>query len=154
MAGILFNSGSLTTSSGDTSADAAFSGAITGERGVLSTYPTGTTYSWAIAAPSASTVARSALSSTTTAAPTFTPDVAGEYVITCTVDSTTDYVLRLSVTSTAVSQLVEAIRLSPKTNASVPTPSAGVMLFYSSDENALCVKTTAGAVFTVNLTAT
>lgn len=146
MAGILANSASATMLSGDTSADNARSGYITSERVVLTTTPTGTDYVWAIAAPNSSSIARSALSAETGSSVTFTPDVAGYFTVTCTVDSTTTYVLRLSVTATAVSQLVECIRFSPKTNASIPTPAAGVIVFFSSDSGVLSKKDTTGTV--------
>lgn len=149
MAGILANSASATMLSGDTSADNARSGYITSERIVLTTNPTGTDYVWASSAPSNSSLARSALSAETGASVTFTPDVAGFYTITCTVDSVTSYVLRISVTATAVSQLVECIRFSPKTNASIPTPAAGVVVFFSSDDEVLSQKDSNGDVTAV-----
>lgn len=150
MAGILANSGSVTHSS--TSADAVKSGYVTAEQIVLTTTPTGVSYQWALAKPSGAT-ARSDLSDDTNATPTFTPDVAGYYVITCTVDSVTVYVLRISVTQVTAATAVEALRLQPKSNASVPTPSTGVALFYSSDEAALCIKDASGDVFVVDVTA-
>jgi hypothetical protein len=102
--------------------------------------------------PAASSRARSALSAETGATVTFTPDVAGYYVLTATVDSVTAYILRIAVTSTAISQLVEAIRFSPKTDSSVPAPALGLTMYYSSDQDALCVKDPDDAVSTVDLT--
>lgn len=134
------------------SADAVSTGYVTHERVTLSTNPTGTSYSWGMSAPIGSAVSRSALSSYDTASPTFIPDVAGVYVLTCTVDATT-YTLRVTATSTSFAQLVEAVRFSPKTDASVPTPAAGLTMYYSSDQTALCVKDSAGDVSTIDLTA-
>jgi hypothetical protein len=137
-----------------TSADNSVSGRITGEQITLTVSPAATDYQWSLAIPSAASPARSALSAETGSSVKFTPDVAGVWTVTATVDSSVVYVLRIGVTSTAISQLAEAIRLTPKTNASVPTPAVGVCLFYSSDEGALCIKDAAGAVFTVDVTAT
>jgi hypothetical protein len=135
-----------------TSADNSVSGRVTGEMCTLTVSPSADDLTWTIGQPSSSSRARSALSAETGASVSFTPDSAGVYLITCTADGT-DYVLRISVTSTAISHLVEAIRLSPKTDASIPAPSAGMMLYYSSDQDALCVKDTDDDVFTVDLTA-
>lgn len=136
---------------GDTSADNAHAGYVTNERIVLTTNPTGTDYVWSIGGPSSTNVARSALSATTGASVTFTPDVSGVYVIVCTVDSTTTYVLRLSVENVAISQLVDAIRFSPKSDAAVPTPALGLTMYYSADQDALVVKDPAGDIFPVEL---
>src|SRR4051812_7778318 len=104
--------------SGATAADNAVSGYITNERITLSISPTGTDYVWGQAIPAGSAIARSGLTADDTATTTFIPDAAGEYVVTCTVDSTTTYVIRISVTRTAVSTSSEALRLQIKTNAS------------------------------------
>lgn len=147
--GILANSASATmVSSG---ADASASGYLTSERIVLTTNPTGTNYVWASSAPSNSSLARSSLSGETGSSVTFTPDVAGYYTITCTVDGVTSYVLRISVTATGVSQLVECIRFSPKTDASVPVPAVGMTLYFSSDQDAMVFKDPAGDIFPVEI---
>jgi len=151
MAGILANSVSKTMEPGDTSVDNTTSGFLTLESIVLSTSPGGAAYSWGLAKPEGST-ARCALSDATAAAPTMTPDIAGDYVITVTVDSTTSYVLRANVTQTAITTAYEAIRLSPKSDASVPTPIVGCALYWSEDQSALAVKDSAGVVSTVDLT--
>jgi hypothetical protein len=137
----------------ETAADKVVSGYVAGERVALSVTPTGTTYAWAIAQPSASSRARSALSSETGASVTFVPDVGGSYAITCLVDGVTTYVLRLTCQAAAVAEPVEAVRFSPRSDASIPAPAAGVAMYYSSDQDALCVKDPAGDVFTVDLTA-
>ncbi len=136
-----------------TSADNSVSGRVTGEQITLTVSPSGSDYQWSLAMPSGASQARSALSAETGASVTFTPNAAGVFTAVVLVDSTTSYTLRISITSTAISTLVETIRLSPKTDASVPAPSAGMMLYYSSDQDALCVKDPDDAVSTVDLTA-
>ncbi len=151
MAGILANSASKTMEAGDTSADAVVSGFVTGERIVLGTNPTGESYSWGLSVPSASAAARSGLSSATDAAPTFTPDVAGTYVVTCTVDGTTTYVMRIAVVAVAVTVANQALRFSPVADAAVPAPAIGITLYYSSDHTALVVKDSENNVYPVDL---
>lgn len=135
--------------SGDTAASKVISGAIESERVTLSVTPTGTDYQWALVAPLASSTARSALSSTTAAAPTFTPDVGGVYVLTCIVDSVTSYTLRATVLPVTIAQLASAIRVSPVTDVTIPTPGAGVTLFYSEDAGGLATKNSDGDVAVV-----
>lgn len=132
MAGILANSASQTMVSGDTSADNSVSAYVAAETVTLSATPTGSTYVWGLSIPSGSSVARSALNSTTLASPTFRPDVAGSYVVTCVVDSTTTYVLRIRVVQSAITTSLESIRHSPILSASVTAPSVGAAVFYDS----------------------
>lgn len=152
MAGILAVSAEQVMTAPDTAVDKSVSGYVTNSQITLSTTPTGSSYSWAIAKPSGST-ARAALSSATAEAPVFTPDVPGYYTVSVVVDSTTTYVIRISVTQTAITTSYEAIRLSPKADASVPAPALGVAMYYSSDQDALVIKDAAGDVYTVDLTA-
>lgn len=138
MAGILANSVTQTMVSG--SVDASQAGYLNGEQITLTTTPAGSSYAWSVSRPAGSSAGRSALSSASAAAPTFTPDVAGYYVVTCLVDSTA-YVLRLNVTSLAVQTPSQALRLSPVTDAQVEAPTVGIALFCGSDHgNVLCVK--------------
>lgn len=153
MAGILANSATKSMVAGDTSASNVEDGYVTGQQVVLGTNPTGSLYSWGISFPSGSTPARSGLSSDTAAAPTFTPDVAGEYVITCTVGTSTFYVLRCSVANAAASTFIGAVRFLPLADGSVEAPSTGVTLYYSSTQSALAVKLPDDSVSTVNTTA-
>jgi hypothetical protein len=125
---------------GATSADNAVGGRVTGEQITLTVSPSGTDYEWSQAIPSSSTAARSALSVTTGASVTFTPDTAGVFTIVCVVDSTTTYVLRITVTSTAISQLAEAIRQTPKADATVPAPALGLMQYFSDEHQTFCAK--------------
>lgn len=154
MAGIIATSVSKVMVSGDTSVNDTESGYVTAERITLSTSPAASsTYVWSLSIPNGSAAARSALSSTTAASPTFTPDVAGEYVVTCLVDGVITYTIRCTVVAAVVSYNVGGIRLMPTTDASIPTPSSGYTLYFSSTQNALAVKTSAGAVRTVDTTA-
>lgn len=146
MAGILANSVSKTMVSGDTSATDIETGYVTGEKITLTTSPTGTDYEWELSIPSGSAAARSALSDTDVASPTFTPDVAGEYVVRVTVDSATEYTCRLTVVAVTISVSTGGHRFLPVTNASVPSPSVGQSLYYSSDEGGLVTKDSAGTV--------
>lgn len=125
--------------SGDTAVDNSVAGYIAGEQIVLTVTPTGATYSWGISKPSGSTVS-SDISNETDQAPRFTPGIAGYYVITLTVDSTTTYVLRINVTQVAQTTSYEAIRYAPKTDSAVPTPALGMATFYSDDQETLAAK--------------
>lgn len=124
---------------GDTAVDNAASGFVALEEVVLTTTPTGSSYSWALAKPSDST-ARCVLSSTTVASPTITPDVGGFYTLTCVVDGVTTYVLRISVEAIASVATLTATRYVPIANVSVPTPATGRTVFSSVDLNALAEK--------------
>lgn len=140
-------------SAGDTSVDKVASGYVAGERVALSVTPAGTNYQWSSAAPGGSSLARSALSADTGAAVTFAPDVAGTYLVGCIVDGVTTYVIRLTVQAAAVAEPVEAVRFSPRSDASIPAPAAGITMYYSSDQDALCVKAPDDSISTVDLTA-
>ena len=150
MAGITAASISATVASGDTAADKNATGFIKGERVTLATSPTGTSYSWGIAWPSDAT-ARSNLTSTTAAAPSFLLEKAGYYTIDCTVDGT-DYKLRISVTEPAVATVRNAVNYQPVADTNVPTPVAGVTVYYSSTQSALAYKDTAGDIYTIDST--
>jgi hypothetical protein len=152
MAGILANSVTVAMGSGDSAADKSVSGYITNEAITLTTSPAGSTYAWALGKPSGST-ARANLSAATGASVSFTPDIAGYYNVACTVDSVTTYLLRVSITQVAQTTSYEAIRFSPKSDASVPTPALGSVMYFSTTQNALAVKLADGSVHTVDLTA-
>lgn len=132
---------------GDTAVTNTVTGYVRNERVTLSTTPTGTTYQWALSRPAGSSAARCYLSATDTAAPTFTPDIEGEYLVTCTVDGTTAYTISATVLDVAISNTVQVMRLSPLADASVPTPASGVLnVFNSSALGEMAVKNSAGAV--------
>jgi hypothetical protein len=150
MAGILANSASETMTAGDTAVDNTRAGYVVGEQVTLSTTPTGTTYSWGIAKPEGAT-SRSNLSDTTSASVTFIPDHAGTWTITCVVDGSTTYVLRITATAVAITSVANAHAFSPTANNSIPAPALGVTLFCSSDaNNQLRAKTPDGAVQTLD----
>jgi hypothetical protein len=141
MAGILANSATVTMTVG--TADGTCAGFVSAEQITLGTSPTGSGYVWGLARPSDSAVA---LNSLTAAAPTLTPDVGGYYTVTCTVDSATSYVLRLSVAAPATVATITALRFLPTTNASVAAPATGVKVYYSSTCAALVQVDTAGTI--------
>lgn len=150
MAGILANSSSVSMSSG--TADASQTEYLTNEQVILSTTPTASTYAWSVSVPAASAAGRSAIDDDSIAAPRFTPDVAGYYVVTCNAGGTV-YILRMNVTALAVASPTQALRLSPVTDSQVEAPDVGIALYYSSTQSALCVKDPNDDVFTVELTA-
>lgn len=148
--GILANSASVSMAS--SSSDDVKAGYVVGEQIVLSTTPAGSRYSWGTSLPSGSAPLRSALSATDIASPRFTPDVAGVYVVVCDVDGT-PYVLRLSVTMRATISIAQALRFSPVPDDSVAAPAVGAVLYFSSDQDALVTKDSAGAIATIDTTA-
>jgi hypothetical protein len=149
MAGIRANSASVTMTSD--AVDNTQAGYVTNEQITLLTNPTGSSWSWGLAKPSGAT-SRSDLSGTTAAGPTFTPDVAGTWTITCTVDSSTVYTLRVTVTAVAVTSVANGHRFSPVANASIPTPALGETLFVSTTDG-LATKDTTGAVTGISASA-
>lgn len=147
MSGITAQSVSVSHASGSTSANASSSGWVTGERIVLGTSPTGSSYSWGIAAPAASNRARSALSDTTAAAPSFVPDVGGTWLLTVTVGDSTDYTLRLTVQAAAVSEPEEAVRWSPREDSTITAPTLGLAQYFSDTFDNLACKDPSGRVW-------
>lgn len=145
MAGILANSVSRTMLAAETAADKAVSGYITNEQITLTVSPTGTDYLWSQAKPAGSS-ARSDLSASTGASVVLTPDVEGYYLVTCIVDSTTTYVIRMAVVNISAVSTLGAMRLTPNEDAQIPTPPLGVTLYFSSDQSALCFKDSSGVV--------
>src|SRR5579871_6720939 len=129
MAGILGTSVAVPTPG--TAANNAVAGYVVGEMVSLSTTPTGSSYTWNLSLPSGSTSARAGLTANSGATSNFTPDVAGEYLVTCTVDSTT-YTLRLSVTAATAVSATGATRYLPVTDTSVAAASTGCVLYFSS----------------------
>lgn len=147
MAGILGNSVSVVMTTSTT--DQIQSGYVTGEQILLSTTPAGLSYLWSASVPQGSAAGRSAIVGVTD--PKIVPDVPGTYLVTCLVNGATFYQLRLTVTALSVSQSTQATRYSPVTDASVPAPAAGVCLYYSSTQGALCVKNPDGSVHVVTV---
>lgn len=150
MAGILANSASVTMTAGDTAADNSRAGYIVNEQITLSVTPTGTTYVWGLAKPGGAT-SRSDLSDNSSASIVFVPDYAGTWTVTCVVDGTTTYVLRLTATAVAITSVANAHRFSPVTDTSVPAPALGLTLYCSSNaSNLLRAKNAAGAVLSLD----
>ena len=135
---------------GDTAADKSVDGYLVGEQVALATSPAGSSYQWSLAKPSGAT-SRADLNDTTLAGPVFTPDVGGYYVLTCIVDSTTVYVMRLAAVATAATTLAGALRLTPLANVSVPTPPTGATLAYSDELSQLVRKTSGGVLVPLTL---
>lgn len=148
--GILANSVAVSHTS--SSADDTKTGYVTNQRVALSLSLVSTSFAWSISPPSGSSLARSALSSTTDAGPTFVPDVPGLYLVSCLASDGTTYLLRLTVNALAILSPTEAIWLSPIADASVPTPALGAILYYSTDQSAPAVKLSDGTVNIVDLT--
>lgn len=150
MAGILANSASETMVSGDTSVDNTRAGYVVGEQITLSVTPTGSTYVWGLSRPEGAT-SRSDLSDKTDVSPVFVPDFPGVWLVTCVVDSTTTYVIRLTATAIAITSVANAHRFSPTTNNSIPAPATGLTLYCSSDaSNQFRVKNTSGTVLSLD----
>lgn len=152
MAGIIATSVTTSLVAGDTSADKNVSGFIVGEKITLGLTAAGTTRTWSLGVPNGSAVARSALSDTDGATPYFTPDVAGYYVLTCLIDGTTTYILRIACAAEASVDQAGSIRFAPLSDATVPTPVAGATLYYSTDQSAMCVKLSNGDVMVLDTT--
>jgi hypothetical protein len=148
--GILASSSSVTMTS--SSSDAVSTGYVIGEQISLTTNPTGTTYAWSSATPSGSAAARSALSATAGANVKFTPDADGVYVVSCTVDSATTYVIRLTVVDVAFSTVTQVVRLSPVEDNAVPAPATGRALYFSATHNAVVLKDPSNTIFVVDTT--
>lgn len=153
MAGILANSASSTMTSGATAADKVVTGYIRNERVTLGVTPAASSsYLWAIALPAGSSAAKASITDTTSATPAFTPDVGGTYVLSCQVDGATTYAMRLTALDSAAAEMVEALRFTPRTDAQIATPSAGVVMYYSSTQSGVCVKYSTGTVRRVTVT--
>jgi len=154
MAGITANSTSVTMVSGDTSADKNQPGYVAAEQITLGIVHGSAVTSavWGIAIPSGANAIRTALSSTTALAPSFTPQsgVEGSYVLQCTVNGDTVYVLRADVVRNTTSTLAGALRMLPKLSASVPAPTTGYTYFVDSATGLRSRKDPSGNVVVVD----
>lgn len=149
--GILANSASVTHSS--STSDDTNAGYLNQEQITLSLSVAGSSFLWGLAKP-VDSGPQAKLSATDTATVKLVPDVAGYYTVTCLVDGTTTYVLRISVINSVVSTAKEALRMQPVADAQVTAPAVGMVLYCGADHsNVLCVKDSAGNVFTVDVTA-
>jgi hypothetical protein len=150
MAGVNAVSSSKTHAA--TGVDVAVGGWVTGQEIALSTTPTGSGYQWAQSLPSGSNAIRAALSTDDDATVKFTPDAPGIYAISVVVDGTT-YIIRLLVARLATSSGVDVLLLPPIADSQVAAPALGRALYFSSDQNAVCLKDPDDNVFTVDVTA-
>lgn len=151
MAGITIVTISASVLSAATAVDKTATGFIVGERATLGV-TSGSTFAWSLARPADSS-SNADLSSETAAAPTFYLEVAGYYIVRCLVDGSTEYLLRISVTEPATATVRNAVNYQPVLDAAVPTPTAGVTVYYSSDQSALVYKDAAGDLFAIDVTA-
>jgi len=148
MAGILANSASVTMIAG--TPDGTEPGFIENEAVTLSTLPSGTTYEWGLAKPQGAT-SRSDLTATTGTGIQFIPDVAGTWTITCTVDGSTAYTLRITVLQVAVTTWAHAYRLPLIADASVPAPATGATMYLSEERVSVALKVPSGVVYSLEL---
>lgn len=151
MAGIKANSASFVMVDGDTAVDKSVTGRITNEQIVLTTTGSPASFAWALSKPAGSTV-RASLSDTDDASVTLTPDVEGTYVVTCVVDGSTTYVIRIGVVNISAVSTLGALHFTPIANSQVPTPAVGRTVFFSSDAGALAEKRPDGSVHTLDVT--
>lgn len=151
MAGIIASSVSRPMLAAETAADKSVSGYLTNEQITLSTTPTGSNYVWLQTKPNGSTV-RSSLSASTGASIVFSPDIEGTYLVTCIVDSTTTYVIRMAAVNVGAVSALGALSFAPLADAQVPTPATGVTVYYSSTAGALVHKDSAGVVSVIDVT--
>ncbi len=145
MAGIMANSVSATMIADDTAEDNSSSGYIDKERITLTVTGSGDSFLWSLSKPATSGLACS-LASTDQAATTFVPDADGYYVITCLVNGTTLYVLRIGVAQVSVVSSLTALRLVPVANSLIPSPAVGATIFYSADLDGVAKKLPNGTV--------
>lgn len=146
MAGILANSTSVVMAS-SIGADAAREGFTLGEVVTFTVDPTGAAYLWSVGGPAGS-VAQ--LTESDAAAPKLKPDQAGFYIIVCTVDATTTYVMRIEVKAITVDWAASGLHMARVAAADVPTPATGYVLFVdSSNSDLVSIKNSSGSVSTV-----
>lgn len=150
MAGITIATIAASVLAAATAVDKTATGFIVGQRATLGTSPAGSNYTWGLSRPSDSS-ARADLTDTSAATPSFLLEVAGVYIVTCTVDGTA-YTLTITVTEPAVATIRNAINFPAVADANVPTPVSGVTVYYSSEESALVQKDTSGVISIVDIT--
>ncbi len=143
MSGITAVSATKTLSSGDTTEDHSVSGFVTKEQISLGLTGSPLIALWSLSKPttSGSSCQLTSESSLTTK---FTPDTEGIYTLSCLVDGTTQYVLRISALRVSTISTISAIHLLPCANSQIPTPQSGVILFYSSDSEKVSIKLSDG----------
>lgn len=145
MSGITAQSATKTLGSGDTSVDNSTFGYVTKEQISLGLTGSPTTALWSLSKPSNSGAA-CLIDNSTSLSPLFSPDVEGTYVITCVVDSSITYVLRIDIVNVSVVSVISAIHILPCQNSQIPVPRSGVTIFFSSDSDGLAIKLSDGSV--------
>lgn len=149
--GILANSVSVSHLS--STEDDVKAGYLDQESITLTLSETGSTYLWSLASP-VDSEQQGVIRGETTATAQFVPDVAGYYVVTCLLDGVSTFILRISVTSSVVETVREALRLQPKEDDQVAAPAVGLVVYCSSTQgNVLCVKDSSNVVYIVSVTA-
>lgn len=131
--------------SGDTAADKSVSGYVAKETIALAVVPSATTYAWALTKPSGSNGAAT-LTDNGDGAAEVTPDVQGLWLVTCTVDGSTVYRIRISVLAAAMVTTVGAHRFTPTEDAAVPAPIVGASVYYSADAGTMVEKHSDGSI--------
>lgn len=145
MAGITAVSATTTLGASEALPDNSVSDFVSKEQISLGLSGSPTSATWSLSKPSRSGSA-CALDDDTSLRPKFSPDVDGIYVVSCLVDESTTYVLRISVAQTAIINTISCLHFLPCANSQIPTPSSGVNLFYSSDSDSLAQKRSDGTV--------
>lgn len=150
MAGIVATSVS-TNNAADTDLDKSITGFLSGEQISLSVTPAPSSYLWRFTSPQGSS--RAVLTGDAIASPKFTPDVAGYYLASVTVNSSTVYVLRVQVVSAGAAETVDGLRVLEITDAQAIAPATGVSIYYSTTQGSLAFKRANGDIETINTTA-
>ncbi len=145
MAGITAISATKTLGSGDTSADNTTSGYVSKEQISLGLTGSPVTALWSLSKPNASG-SSCQLDDETSLTPKFSPNVEGMYVVSCLVDGSTTYILRISAVDTTITSAISAIHFLPCLNSQIPTPRSGRTVFFSSDSGAMSQKLPDGTV--------
>jgi len=115
------------------------------EEVALSVTPAFTSYSWSMTRPTGSSAARSAMSSTSVATPSFRPDINGEFILTCT-DGTTTYDLVVEVSTVAPAEVATHTRRSAMLPDQIPITSGGGTEFLNAETGLMSVKYDDGSV--------
>ena len=141
MAGITAVSSSFTLGSGSAIPDNSVSGFKNKEQVSLGVTPSPSTILWSISKPYGSNIT-SKISDVNSYNPVFTPDKSGVYTVSCLVNGSDTYVLRINVAETSISTFLSSIHFIPTPNVSVTAPKSGGILFWSQDSDKLSIKNT------------
>ncbi len=139
MAGITAQSASKSLLSGETIPDNTTTNFLVKEQISLGISPSPQTVLWSISKPYLSNTT-AYISDNTSYNPVFTPDKDGIYTVSCLVDSTTTYVLRINVLNVSEVTRLSSLHLMPCSSAQIVPPNSGGVLFWSSDTDSLSIK--------------